>query len=192
MVESLGQVVDELLGLELDATDLEFRHMAWRTLVVFCCAVLFARVGSRRFLSHNAGFDIMVAILLGSVLSRGINGQANFFGTLGASALLVALHRLLATVAYHSHWFSQLVKGRAHVLVRDGKVDRDQQCRSKFTDDDLDESIRLHGNIADLREVAEARLERNGAVSVVKARPDRDVVASSPGDPAGGADRPIQ
>jgi uncharacterized membrane protein YcaP (DUF421 family) len=42
--------------------------------------------------------------------------------------------------------------------------------RSKITNDDLDENLRLHGNIASPADVAEARLERNGAVSVVKKR----------------------
>jgi uncharacterized membrane protein YcaP (DUF421 family) len=143
--------------------------MAWRTLVVFFCAVLLARLGARRLLSHNAGFDIMVAVVLGSVLSRAINGQSAFFPTLGASALLVGLHHLLATLAFHSHWFSQLVKGKPQVLVRDGKLDRREMSRSKITDHDLDENLRLHGNVRDAADVAEARLERNGAVSVVKA-----------------------
>ena len=113
---------------------------------------------------------IMVAVVLGSVLSRAINGQSAFFPTLGVSALLVALHHLLATLAFHSHGLSQLVKGRARVLVRDGKIDPDAMRRSKITHDDLDENLRLHGNIRQLEHVAEARLERNGSVSVVKSR----------------------
>ena len=142
--------------------------MAWRGVVVFFFAILLVRLGARRLLAHNAGFDIMVAIMLGSVLSRAINGEAAFFPTLGVSGLLVLLHHVLATLAFRSHWLSQVLKGRAHVLVRDGKVDRDQMCRSKITDDDLDENLRLHGNVSELAQVAEARLERNGAVSVVK------------------------
>lgn len=171
MSVAFTEFLDRLLGLELDAEDLEFRHMVWRTFIVFVVAVMLARLGARRFLAHNAGFDIMVAIVLGSVLSRGINGQAAFFPSLGASILLVALHHALATLTYHSHWFSQLVKGRPWVLVRSGELDRQAMERAKITADDLDENLRLHGNLGNTRDVAEARLERNGSVSVVKAKP---------------------
>jgi uncharacterized membrane protein YcaP (DUF421 family) len=175
--------IERLLGLNLGPNELDFDHMAWRGVIVFFFAIVLVRLGARRMLAHNAGFDIMVAIILGSVLSRAINGEAAFFPTLGVSALLVLLHHVLATATFHSHWLSQFVKGRAHVLVRDGKVDPGQMCRSKITRDDLDENLRLHGNVSELAQVAEARLERNGSVSVVKAvkqegdmspnRPDR-------------------
>ena len=125
-------------------------------------------MADRRVLGQNAGFDIMLLVVLGSVLSRAINGQAAFFPTLGVSAALVVLHHIVATIAFRSHWFSQLIKGNPRVLVRDGKIDREQMRRSKITGDDLDENLRLNGGVARTEEVAEARLERNGSVSVVK------------------------
>ncbi|MES2693613.1 MAG: YetF domain-containing protein, partial [Verrucomicrobiota bacterium] len=175
------EFVNRLLGLDLEPIDLEFRHLVWRTVLVFFVAIVLARLGARRFLAHNAGFDIMVAVVLGSVLSRAISGQSPFFPTLGASVLLVALHHTLATMASHWHWLSVLVKGRPHVLVRDGEPDRAAMARAKITDDDLEANLRLHGNVADLRDVYEARLERNGSVSVVRAR--RDGVGGSPTEP---------
>lgn len=190
MLEMVPEFTDELLGLSRGATELEFRHMAWRTLVVFVVAVIVVRVGARRFLSRAAGFDIIVAIVLGSVLSRGINGEAAFFPSLGASLLLVALHHVLATLALRWHWFSVLAKGRAITLVRDGEVDRRAMARAKITDDDLDESLRLNGNVEGTSDVAEARLERNGSVSVVKAEgQERSRRAGKPPGAAGRGER---
>jgi uncharacterized membrane protein YcaP (DUF421 family) len=168
MVQPFHDIVDRLLGLSLDANELGFRHMALRSVIVFVFAVMLARLGARRFLAHNAGFDIMVAIILGSVLSRGINGQSAFFPTLGASAVLVALHAVMASMAFRWHGFSQLVKGRPTVLLKDGKIDRRGLAQCKITDHDLEENLRLHGNTCDPSKIAEARLERNGEVSVVK------------------------
>jgi uncharacterized membrane protein YcaP (DUF421 family) len=170
MWETYRVYLDRLLGLHVQAAQLEFSQMAWRAFVVFCFGVLLARVANRRMLGHNAGFDIMLLVVLGSVLSRGINGQAAFFPTLGASAVLVALHHLVATIAFHSHWFSSFVKGEPIVLVRDGKLDRDAMRRTKITGDDLDENLRLNGSVDGTDDVAEARLERNGTISVVKAK----------------------
>jgi uncharacterized membrane protein YcaP (DUF421 family) len=143
--------------------------MAWRPLVVFGFAVVLARLAARRMLGHNSGFDIVLLVILGSVISRGINGEAAFFPTLGACALLVALHHVAAVAAFRSHAFSKLLKGRAHVLVRHGRVDEAELCRVKITHDDLEEHLRLNGSVTAPGQVAEARLERNGSISVVPA-----------------------
>ena len=80
------------------------------------------------------------------------------------------LHHLVASLALRSHWFSNFVKGCPRELVRDGKVDREALRKSKFTDHDLEENLRLNGGVTHASAVAEARLERNGSVSVVKAK----------------------
>lgn len=170
MLETLQVYFDRLLGLHTQAHELEFSQMAFRALVVFVFGVFIARLADRRVLGHNAGFDIMLLVVLGSVLSRGINGQAAFFPSLGASLVLIMLHHVVASLTFHSHWFSNLVKGGPRLLVRDGKIDREALRRSKFTEDDLNENLRLNGGVQGAADVAEARLERNGSVSVVKAK----------------------
>ena len=75
MLDTLWHFLDGLLGLRTEAIELEFRHIAWRAFIVFVCGVLLARVADRRMLGHNAGFDIVLLVVLGSVLSRAINGE---------------------------------------------------------------------------------------------------------------------
>jgi uncharacterized membrane protein YcaP (DUF421 family) len=162
--------VRDLLGLDLKPDELEVSHMALRGLVVFVFAVVLVRLADRRFLGRNAGFDVMLGIILGSVLSRAINGAAAFFPTLAASAVLVILHHVLGTAACYSRTFSWLVKGKPIILVQDGHSDDSALKRAKITPDDLDENLRINGNERDLAKIAEARLERNGTVSVVKAK----------------------
>ena len=174
MFETVYAFFDGLLGLRVEANDLELHQMVWRGFFVFIFAVSLARLAGRRMLGHNAGFDIVLLVIFGSVLSRGINGDAAFFPTLVTGALLVALHHVVATMAFHWHWFSKGLKGSAISLVRDGRVDREAQRQAKITDDDLDEHIRLNG-VARTSDVAEARLERNGMISVVKTQ-DREGV----------------
>lgn len=171
MLHRLWEFANELLGLELGAGELAMRHMVWRTVIVFTFAIVAIRLAVRRLLGHNAGFDIIVAIVLGSVLSRAINGEAAFFPTLGASVLLVALHYVIASLAFRFHRFSELIKGRAYVLVRNGEIDVASMRRCKITPDDLHENLRLNGGTIAQESVAEARLERNGSISVVR-KPD--------------------
>lgn len=169
MIFDLG---DRLLGLSRSAGELEFGHMAARALVTFGFGVVLTRLADRRFMGRNAAFDVVLIVVLGSVLSRAINGGAAFFPTLGASAVLVLLHRLLGTLTLKFHAFSELVKGKPETLVRNGVVDHAALRRNKITPVDLDENLRLHGNVRDAGDVAEARLERNGSISVVKTSPD--------------------
>lgn len=159
--------VDDWLGLHRQPHELEFSHMALRGAIVFLCSIAIVRFGDKRFLGRNAAFDAILVIILGSVLSRAINGHAAFFPTLGASAVLVLVHWLLATLAVHSSFVSYLVKGRDEVLVRDGQMDRAMMCKVKVTEGDLWESLRANGKVDDLAKVKEARLERNGKISVV-------------------------
>lgn len=157
----------DVLGLDLPPAHLSLTQMALRGVVVLLASLVMVRCAGRRFLGRNAGFDVVLAIVLGSVVSRAINGQAAFFPTLGAGFVLVFLHRLLAIVSCRSHVLSRLLKGRDRLLIRDGQIDYVALRAAEFSEDDLLENLRLRGNVASARDVAEARLERNGQISVV-------------------------
>lgn len=161
-------LLDEWLGLHVAPENLTFLQMGARTVVVFIFGVVLVRIADRRFLGRSAGFDVLLGVVLGSVLSRAINGSAAFFPTLGACGLLVVLHHILSSLACHLHFFSKLAKGNACVLVREGRSDTQAMRANKISMDDLEENLRLNGNVAHAGEVGEARLERNGQVSVVR------------------------
>jgi uncharacterized membrane protein YcaP (DUF421 family) len=159
---------EQLLGLNIDVDDLTWLQITARTFVVFVVGLVLFRLTDRRFLGGSAGFDVLLAIVLGSVLSRGINGQAPFLMTLGASALLVIIHRLAGTIACRWSPFSKLLKGDSIVLVRDGKKLTDAMRRSDISNADLEENLRVHAHTSDVAEFAEAHLERSGQISAIK------------------------
>jgi len=168
LLADLFDSLSRILGLDLRVDELQFSHMAVRSVVVFFVAIVLVRIGASRLLGKNASLDIIVSITLGSVLSRAINGQAAFFPTLGASLVLVLLHRLLAWVGVYSHGVSLFSKGRDRILVRDGVIDRRALREALMTEDDLLENLRLNGGVRVANEAKEARLERNGTVSVIR------------------------
>ena len=154
-------------ALGLGADQLTVPQMLLRTVVVYAFTVLIVRWGEKRFFGKNTAFDLVLSIVLGSVISRAINGGAPFFSTLLASAGLVGLHRMLAVVAFRSDRVGDWIKGQARVLVRDGEVDWDGMEKSHLTEHDLLGALRLQGQIGDVSKVNVARLERSGDVSVV-------------------------
>lgn len=167
-MNALTELLDRWLGLHTEPADLSLVQMSLRTCVVFTWGVALVRWGDRRLLGKNAGFDVLLIVVLGSVLSRAVNGQASFFPTLGVSALLIFLHHLLSVATCRWHPLSRWIKGVPRMLIRDGKIESDELARSRMSADDLEENLRLNGNVKDIAEVQEARLERNGTVSVLK------------------------
>ena len=142
----------------------------FRAVVVYALAILIIRCGNRRMFGKSTVFDNIIGIVLGSVLSRTINGSAPFWPTRAASAALVGAHWSIAALTFYSKTAGAWIKGADRVLVRDGEQKRDALRRSHISEDDLREELRLGGKLDDPGQVKVARLERNGEVSVMLAK----------------------
>lgn len=158
--------MEDLLGLKLQPQELGYVQIVLRALVVFVASLVIVRLGAKRFLGRKTVFDYILAFILGSMLSRTINGTAPFFQTLVAGFALVAFHRLLAWLSYRSHWLGRLVKGTDDIIVHDGKVDVNAMRRNCFSEHDLLEDLRLKSQESPA-DVKSARIERSGELSVI-------------------------
>src|SRR2546428_7003443 len=114
--------VGPLLGLGAEPKVLTFIQISLRGVIVFNATLIMVRLGHKRSLSRKTAFDAVLLVILASVLSRAINGSAAFFATLGGGLVLVLLHRLLAFIAFHSHWFGRLIKGSPEIVVESGDL----------------------------------------------------------------------
>lgn len=162
--------------LGIGADSLSWYQMGLRALILYLAALVLVRVGEKRFLGKNTAFDVILGIILGSVISRAINGSADLLPTLAAGAVLVALHWLLAVFAFRSDHFGDLVKGRRRLLVADGEIQWDQMARSHVTRQDLFEQVRKGTNQENLDAVRKAYLERSGDMSFVTRSKEPQVV----------------
>jgi uncharacterized membrane protein YcaP (DUF421 family) len=164
-----------LFGAGQEAKDVDALQVCFRAALVYFFGWAILRIGGNRFLGQETAFDIVLGFVLGSVLSRAINGSSTLSLALVASALLVGVHHLLAWATFKSRALSELFKGRPHAVLRDGEVIPEEMRRHRLSDGDLDEILRLNGRVDDPRKVKEARFERNGKVSVVKKEEPRVV-----------------
>ena len=159
---------EPLLGLGAKPEDLTFVQISLRGAIVFIATLIMVRLGHKRSLSRKTAFDAVLLIILASVLSRAINGSAAFFATLGGGLVLVMLHRLLALIAYHSHWFGNLIKGQPDVIVEDGNLILPAMRRNHISRHDLEEDLRLGAQMEDASKVRRARVERSGDISFIE------------------------
>ena len=163
LLNSLGP----LLGLGTKPEDLTFVQISLRGAIVFIATLIMIRLGHKRSLSRKTAFDAVLLVILASVLSRAINGGAAFFATLGGGLVLVLLHRLLALIAYHSHWFGKLIKGQPDLIVEDGNLILPSMRRNHISRHDLQEDLRLDAQMEDTSKVRRARVERSGDIRFI-------------------------
>jgi uncharacterized membrane protein YcaP (DUF421 family) len=167
-MNALWNAFETLLGLSVEPKNLTFVQISLRGIIVFLATLAMVRLGHKRSLSHKTPFDAVLLVILASVLSRAINGSAAFFATIGGGVVLVLLHRLFAHLAYCSHGFGILVKGKPDIIVRDGECDFRMMRRNHISTHDLEEDMRLDAHLDDLSKVRLARIERSGDISFIK------------------------
>ncbi|MDQ3802680.1 MAG: DUF421 domain-containing protein [Acidobacteriota bacterium] len=167
MLQALWEQVQSLVGLGGDARDVGVVGTALRTIMVYVFTLAVVRLGSKRFLSKATAFDVIVGIMLGSVMSRAIDGSNPFFPTLAAGAVLLGMHWLLARLAFHSDWFGPLVKGNPIKLIEDGKIREEGMRQAGLSEQDLTQALRMQNNHTDPANIRLAYLERNGSISVI-------------------------
>jgi uncharacterized membrane protein YcaP (DUF421 family) len=78
------------------------------------------------------------------------------------------LHWLFAVIAFRNDNFATLVKRKERVLIRDGEIQWSAMRMSHIGERDLLGALRSEANVTHPSEVQEARLERNGEISVIK------------------------
>src|SRR5437660_7420854 len=159
---------ETFLGLGVQPKDLTFVQISVRGIIVFLATLIMVRLGHKRSLAHKTPFDAVLLVILASVLSRAINGSAAFFATLGGGLVLVLLHRILAFIAYHSHWFGILIKGRPELIIEDGDFVLNTMHRNHISTHDVEEDMRLSLRDDDLSKVKKGRIERSGDISFIR------------------------
>ena len=156
------------LALGLDTDQLTLWQMGLRAAIIYLVGLTIVRLGGdRRFTGKHAAFDVVLSVVLGSTLSRAINGSAPFFKTLAAALVLVGIHLLFSMITCRSERFDRLIKGKYRVLIRDGHVHKKAMRDGYISNDELQTALRLGAKITDPAEVSLAFQERNGSISIL-------------------------
>jgi uncharacterized membrane protein YcaP (DUF421 family) len=163
----MQELFDQILGLSLKSEQLSYGQMAARALLMYALLIVIVRAAKKRFLSNATAFDFILTVMIGAVAARAMTGGAPFFPSTLAIVVMVAIHWAVSFVARDSPLLSGWVKGHDTVLVKGGKVQRENLRDAHMSEDDLHEDLRQEG-VSDPREAEEARLERSGKLSVIK------------------------
>lgn len=164
-MEDITGFFDSLLGLSADSLGVE--HILLRCLLIYILGIVLVRIGNKRFIGKMTAFDMIIAIIIGSLLSRAITTTENFFALLASCLLLILLHRLFSRIAARSDNFGDWIKGHERVVVEDGEILWDAMKKSNLSEQDLMQTIRLNARVGEVSKVKIARPERNGDISII-------------------------
>lgn len=158
---------DFIQVLTAQGKDLDWWQMALRAFLVYGLTLFIVRMSKKRIFGKSTPMDLVLAVLLGSVASRAVNGSATLLPTAVAAAVLVGVHALSAKLAVLWPASGPFLKGSPRRIIKDGEVLHDQMRASDLSQHDLEESLRCSGMPADPSKVREAWLERNGSISLI-------------------------
>ncbi len=153
-------------------SDLNFWQAAIRALILFISAILILKVGKKKFLGKNSALDFVLAIIIGSVLSRSINGSSTLLPSLIVSLVLVLFHSFLSLAASKSKKFSDFLNGKSHILIDKGEKIKNALDKHHIEEKDLIEAVRLSTHNNSMEKVKQAFLETNGSISIVNEEAD--------------------
>src|SRR5690606_38700716 len=101
--------------------DLDTWQMALRAFLVYGLTLFIVRLGKKRLFGKSTAMDLVLAVLLGSVVSRTVNGTATRLPTAVASIVLVGIHALSVKFAVMWPAIGHFLKGSPRLLIKDGQ-----------------------------------------------------------------------
>lgn len=164
-IAELIKILESAIGS--GAETLSISQILVRSFIIYIIGIALVRIGKKRFLGKFSAFDTILAIIIGSLLSRAITEADYFLEILAACLLLIFLHRGFSLLAASSDKFGNWIKGNDRVILEDGKIIWSAMKKSNLSEQDLMQNIRLNANITDVSKIKIARLERNGDISVI-------------------------
>lgn len=167
LVQTLADGIAHALGIGQPPLSLGVWQVVLRGVVVYLAGLTMVRLAPKRFMGRHTPFDLILAIILGAILSRAVNGNGPLVPTLAAGFGLILMDRLFGVAAYRWKWFRSLVEGSSVVLVREGELLEDSLRRTRMSPENLRAALRRRGQVKGAESVAEARIERGGEVSVI-------------------------
>ena len=151
--------------------DISIAEKLLRSVAVYTFLLVAFRLCGKRQLGQLSAFDLVVLLIISNVVQNAVIGNDNSLGggLLGATTILL-LNLLVAYVSFRFRRADRVIEHSPTVLVRHGRILRDNLRRERLGPRDLRAALRHHG-VVSIRDIRYAFLEEDGHVSVITGRP---------------------
>ncbi len=159
--------MDILIKIFGEGKELSTFQMSCRGIVIFIVTLALLRISGRRSFGLHNPLDNIIAITLGSVLSRAVVGVSPFIPVILTCLVIVLLHRALAWLIVHYASLGRAIEGRGIPLYENGVFLKKNMGRALASEEDILEGIRRSALTEDIDKIQKVYMERSGQVTVV-------------------------
>ncbi len=139
-----------------------------RPVFVYVALLLAFRFLSKRDLTQNTTFDLLIVLLLSNIVQNAMIGDDNsVLGALAGAITLILLSTALNRWTAKSVKTRRLLEGQPILLVHNGRLLEDSMNKYAVSRPDLDAGLRGQ-NMITLEDVRYAFLELDGTISVIR------------------------
>lgn len=164
--------MDTLIQIFGEGKELSILQMISRGIIIFLITLGLLRISGRRSFGLRHPLDNIIAITLGSILSRAIVGASPFLPVVLTSLVVVSLHRILGWLILRNQRIERTIQGRKILLYADDKFLDKNMERALTSKEDVMESVREATHSEQLNNIATVYMERNGKITIIKKHED--------------------
>lgn len=139
-----------------------------RATVIFFALYLIVRLLGKRELAQLTPFELIVLVVTGDLIQQGVtHNDFSLTGSILAVATFAFWASVLSWITYLSRRAERVLDGEPRVIVRSGRILRENLHHDRLTEAEIQSEMRLAG-IAHVSEVAWGILEPKGKISFIK------------------------
>ncbi len=143
-------------------------HFVIRAGVVYCFVLVLLRLGGKRQIGQMGAGQFVAILLISNAVQNAMNGGDNSItGGLVLAGVIISLSVLAAYAAFKSKRWEALLQGHPTLLIHKGEILHANLEKELLNVHELKTLLRRQG-LHNLDEIAEAVLESNGSVTVIK------------------------
>lgn len=143
-------------------------EIALRTTVVYVLVLLGLRLTGKREVGQMTPFDLTLLLLLSNSVQNAMTGpDTSLAGGVVAASTLLVVNYLIGKLSGKDPSFRRAVQGSPTLLVHNGEPIPANLAKEHISQDELTRALREH-SCMDVKDVALAVLEVDGAISVLK------------------------
>lgn len=150
-----------------------------RTSMIYVVVFFVLRLMGKREIGKLSVFDLVISIMIAEIAVLVIEDvNKPFIEGLIPIATLVTIQIVLAYITLKSRKLRLLVDGKPSIMIRNGKLDRSEMAKQRYSLDDLLLQLRQN-NVTNVQDVEFAFLENTGKLTVIpKKKLEKQEVAS--------------
>ena len=139
-----------------------------RPIFIYAALLLAFRAMSKRDLTQNTTFDLLIVLLLSNVVQNALIGEDNsILGALSGAVTLLLLSAGLNRWTAKSIKARRVLEGAPMLLVHNGQIIEENMKKAVVSRPDLNAGLRAQ-NMITLGDVRYAFLELDGTISVIR------------------------